>query len=314
MNRNDTSPSIHADRISIKQAILASNPAWQCFKPQTWHAIRDIAFDWIMVVICVWATHRIGWTITPIALVAIGNRQRALGNLLHEAGHGNLSTHRRINDYLAHLLLAAPLLNSLPVYRDLHARHHACLGDPQRDPDLLPSITYEGDQWYHVYVRFLMKFSVFRGSLIGHFANGNLTGCQQLGILAWWVVVTLLLTAVSHWFAILFVSLWFGARITVFHAITTFREMTDHYGLKPGTVFGYTREIPDHGLLSTLLHPHHNGYHLTHHLFPTVPYHQLPNLHKQLVRLDEFTDRAKVCTAYLAGSPSSVFGWGANHG
>ncbi|MBN3786560.1 fatty acid desaturase [Burkholderia sp. Ac-20353] len=314
MNQSDTSPSIRADRISIKQAMLARIPAWERPKPRTWRSIRDIAFDWIAIFVAVWATHRIGWTITPIALVMIGNRQRALGNLLHEASHGNLSARRHINDYLAHLLLAAPLLNSLPVYRDLHARHHAWLGDPQRDPDLLPSLTHEGDNWYHVYVRCLSKFSVFRGSLIGHFSNGTLTSYQQLGILAWWVVVGLSVAAANPHLAVLFVALWIGSRITVFHAITTFREMTDHYGLEPSGIFGFTREIPDHGLLSTLVHPHHNGYHLTHHLFPTIPYHQLPNLHTQLMGLDEFSDRAVVCPAYLIGFPSSVLGWGASHG
>jgi len=84
--------------------------------------------------------------------------------------------------------------------------------------------------------------------------------------------------------------------------------------LKPGGIFSFTREIPDHGPLSVLLHPHHNGYHLTHHLFPAVPYHQLPRLHAQLMELDEYDDRAFVCHAYLNGSPSGVAGWGAHHG
>ncbi|WP_267886374.1 fatty acid desaturase [Paraburkholderia xenovorans] len=105
-----------------------------------------------------------------------------------------------------------------------------------------------------------------------------------------------------------------GARATVFHAITTFREMTDHYGLEPEGIFRFTREIPNHGLLSTLLHPHHNGYHLTHHLFPAVPYHQLPRLHAQLMTLDDYAGRALVCHSYLKGSRSSVIGWGTNHG
>ncbi|AIO36880.1 fatty acid desaturase family protein [Burkholderia cenocepacia] len=314
MNRSDMLSSIHADRIAVKQAILARHPGWQRPKPQTWRSVRDIAFDWVTVFASVWVMHRVGWATTPIVLVVIGNRQRALGNLLHEASHGNLSPNRRTNDYLARLFLAPPLLNSLRLYRDLHARHHAWLGDAQRDPDLLPSITRDGDRWYDVYVRYLTQFSVFRGSLIGHFANIDLTNYQRLGIVAWWLTTILSLAAINLHFAILLVVLWLGSRATAFHAITTFREMTDHYGLERGSIFGFTREIPDHGLASTLLHPHHNGYHLTHHLFPTIPYHQLPNLHKQLTQLDEFADRAEICTAYLVGAPSSVSRWGANHG
>lgn len=306
--------SISADRISIRRALTAHDPAWQQPQPQTWRAIRDIVFDWMMIFISALVVYRVGWMITPVALVIIGNRQRALGNLLHEASHGNLSVHRRANDCLAHLFLAAPLLTSLPFYRDQHARHHAWLGDLQRDPDVLPQLAHDGDQWYHTYVRCLTKSTMFRGSVLGHFSGQNLSRHQQLVIVAWWIPVDLSMAVANLHFAMAFCALWLGARATVFHAITTFREMTDHYGLEPGGIFSFTREIPDIGLLSTLLHPHHNGYHLTHHLFPAVSYYQLPRLHAQLMTLDDYRRRALVCEAYLNSSPSGVTGWGKNHG
>lgn len=313
MNCNDAS-STNADRILVKQAILSRDPAWRLPKPQTWRAINDIAIDWLVIFISAWATFRIGWAISPLALVVVGNRQRALGNLLHEASHGNLSTNRQVNDRLAHLLLAAPLLTNLSVYRDQHGRHHAWLGDPERDPDILLQFTHEGDRWYHAYARCLVKSSVLGGSVMGHFSGKNLNCRQRVEIFAWWLATGLSIAMTNLHFAALFGAIWFGARVTVFHAITTFREMTDHYGLQPGGIFSFTREIPDHGPLSVLLHPHHNGYHLTHHLFPAVPYHQLPRLHAQLMKLDEYGERAFVCHAYLNGSPSGVAGWGEHHG
>ncbi|MBN3846119.1 fatty acid desaturase [Paraburkholderia sp. Ac-20342] len=313
MNHGDTS-MILIERISIKQSLLSHARVWQQPKVKTWYAVFDIALDWIVIYLSVFAVYQIGWALTPVALVAIGNRQRALGNLLHEASHGNLSQNRRLNDYLAHLLLAAPLLDSLTLYRELHARHHAWLGDAQRDPDLLPLLAHEGDRWFRVYARYLSKFSLICGSITGHLITGQCHYRQQFGIAAWWMATLSVLSAVNIHFAMVFLVLWFGARTTVFHAITTFREMTDHYGLKPGGIFSFTREIPDHGVVSTLIHPHHNGYHLTHHLFPAVPYHQLPELHAHLMTLPAFTERAIVCPAYLYGRHSSVFGWGVNHG
>ncbi|CAB5283797.1 fatty acid desaturase [Burkholderia multivorans] len=312
MNHGDTS-SILIDRISIKQSLLARTPVWQQPKAKTWRSVFDIAFDWIIIFLSVFAMYRIGWTAMPIALVAIGNRQRALGNLLHEASHGNLSQNRHLNDYLANLLLAAPLLNSLTLYRELHARHHAWLGDAERDPDFLPPLARKGDRWFRVYTRYVTKFSLVRVSLTGHLITGRYSYRPQLCIVAWWLATMSALIAASTRFGLLFLVLWFGARITVFHAITTFREMTDHYGLNPGGIFSVTREIPDHGIFSALLHPHHNGYHLTHHLFPAVPYHQLPYLHAQLMTLPAFTERAIVCSTYL-GQQSSVLEWGTNHG
>jgi fatty acid desaturase len=313
MDGGNTS-SIYIDRVSIRYALNARDPAWRQPRPQTWCAIRDIVFDWMMIFVSVWAVYRVGWVISPVALVIMGNRQRALGNLLNEASHGNLSARRQINDYLAHLLLAAPLLTSLSVYRDQHARHHAWLGDPKRDPDILLPLAQEGDRWFHAYARYLAKSTMLRGSVMGHFSGRNLSFRQQAQIIGWWLVAGLLIAMVDLHFAAVFGAVWLGARITVFHAITTFREMTDHYGLTPGGVFSFTREIPDHGPLSVLLHPHHNGYHLTHHLFPAVPYHELPRLHARLMELDEYGDLALVCHAYLNGSPSGVAGWEAHHG
>lgn len=222
MNYRNTSPT-SIDQISIKESLLAYAPAWQQPKAKTCRAIYDIAFDWVTVFVAVLAVHKIGWTITPIALVVIGNRQRALGNLLHEASHGNLSQRRDVNDYLAHLLLAAPLLGSLNIYRELHARHHAWLGDSQRDPDLLPSLAHDGDRWFEVYARCLSRPSLILGSLAGHLAAKKQMLRHRLGILAWWSAMVSALFAVNAHFAAVFLALWFGARVTVFHAITIFR-------------------------------------------------------------------------------------------
>lgn len=313
MNRGDPS-SIRANRRVIKHALLARNPAWQLPKIRAWRAAYDISFDWLSIFVSIWTVYRLGWVMAPLALLVVGNRQRALGNLLHEASHRNLSAHRQLNDYFAHVLLAPPLLSTLSVYRVQHAHHHAWLGDPQRDPDILVPPSCRSGQWVRAYTYFLTKSSLLRGSLAGHLSGENLNRRQRGGILAWWLVVGLSMMTINLDFALLFGALWFGARMTTFHAITTFREMTDHYGLSPGDIFSFTRDIPNHGLSSALLHPHNNGYHLTHHLFPTVPYYQLPAIQAQLSALQEYKDRAIVCPAYLTGAPSGVHGWGAHHG
>jgi len=293
--------------------MLVHEPAWHMCKAQVWRSLGDIAADWAMIIVATWVVYRIGWTFIPFGLVAVGNRQRALGNLLHEASHRNLSGHRRVNDGLAHLLLAPPLLNNLQIYRDSHAQHHAWLGHPLYDPDYLHPVRRDGDHWYHAYARYLTAFSMLRSTLIGHLFNKRASAHQQLYIFLWWVVLVTTLALIRPHFSAVFFALWVGSRITFFHAITTFREMTDHYGLEPDGIFKFTREVLDHGLLSMLIHPHHNGYHLTHHLFPSVPYHQLPRTHALLMGIGEYRDRAFVCSAYFGDSPSGVAGWGADH-
>jgi fatty acid desaturase len=54
--------------------------------------------------------HRFGWYCAPAVIAWIGNRQRALGNLLHDAARRNLATSPELNDALARLFRCAPAL------------------------------------------------------------------------------------------------------------------------------------------------------------------------------------------------------------
>jgi fatty acid desaturase len=306
------SSSVAADQAAIHSSIALTVPSWKIPEASTWRSLLDITVDWVIIYIAVWGAFRIGGWTTLLAVFVIGNRQRALGNLLHDAGHQNLIAQRRVNDSIAHILLAPALLSSLALYRQQHARHHAWLGDPAYDPDFIPRVSRQGDRWFHAYARVLTDPATWAGSLFGHIPSKRLTPPQRLAIFLWWGTYGVLLTVtVSMRFAVLFASLWMIARGTVFHAITTFREMTDHYGLEPRGIFRYTRDIPDHGLVSILLHPHHNGYHLTHHLFPHIPYYHLPHIHARLKQNPFFDRRAIICHAYLRSPPAAVDGWGA---
>lgn len=312
--RSTASSPVAADQAAIQSSIAFSGEAWPTPQPDVWRSLLDIAADWAIIFAAVCGADWMGRWIIPLAIFVIGNRQRALGNLLHEAGHKNLSAQRSVNDRIAHILLAPPLFNCLALYRQQHARHHAWLGGRSADPDFIPRITRPGDRWFHAYVHVLTDPKTWAGSLLGHIPVKRLPLRQRLRILLWWgIVVALLADMVGMHFALLFVSLWMIARGTVFHAITTFREMTDHYGLEPRGIFRYTRDIPDHGLVSMLLHPHHNGYHLTHHLFPHIPYYHLPDVHARLKKIPFFVGHAITCANYLGGSRAAVAGWGAQH-
>ena len=110
-------------------------------------------------------------------------------------------------------------------------------------------------------------------------------------------------------FTTVFLVLWLLARATVFHLITTFREMCDHFGLQPGGVFTFTRDMACHGAWRTLIHPRNNGYHLTHHLLPAVPYYRLPEAHRLLQHQQVFHESAKVCSAYFSGAEPVTRAW-----
>ncbi|MFM0433746.1 fatty acid desaturase [Paraburkholderia aspalathi] len=309
------SSSVIADQTAMHAAITFADADWQVPSPSTFQSLFDILFDWTIIYVAVWGAYRIGTCMTVIAFVIVGNRQRALGNLLHEASHQNLSAQRKVNDWIGQLLLAPALLADLAVYRFQHARHHVWLGDPIRDPDYLPRSPHKHYRWFGAYGYMLRDPSTWIGSLFGHLAGKRLSLSRWLAIILWWTALESVLYLLDgRHFAVLFLTIWVIAKATVFHAITTFREMNDHYGLESGGIFRHTRETPNLGLLSVLLHPHHNGYHLTHHLFPHVPYYHLPRTHARLRQVPFFNRLAIVCDDYVKGPNACVDGWGQAHG
>ena len=296
--------SVHARdavRHTSHQALLQLDPLRPVF---------DLVFDLLVIVAAVSGVVAWGLAWTPLALLLLGNRQRALGNLLHDAGHRNLCRHHLINDGLAHVLIAPLLFADLEHYQTTHFRHHQWLGRPEADPDFLVPPTTMPRHWAMRYRDCTFQRAAWWGSLWGHLAQPELSGWARAHIVLWWTIVLAVMHALvglnitAH-----AVGLWLLARASTFHLITTFREMCDHHGLRPGGVFSFTRDVVGHRLLRTLLHPRHNGYHLTHHLMPAVPYYRLPQAHELLRQLPIFQDRAQVCDGYLRGSAPVVRAW-----
>ncbi|MCW5667490.1 MAG: fatty acid desaturase family protein [Piscinibacter sp.] len=275
-----------------------------------WRPLLDIALDWSIVLLACLAVLELGAWAVPVALLVIGWRQRALGNLLHEAGHGNLHPSRRVNDWLARLALAWPGCTDLSRYRVDHYEHHRQLGDRQRDPDLLPRRGQHG--WLAHLAEFTLDLRLWWSAASGDLFARRTGQRARVAILAWWAGAAGLATlSVGEGFAAAFVALWFAARATTFHVLTMFREMCDHFAMEPDSIVGFTRECVGRGPLAWLIHPHNNGYHLTHHLLPSVPYYNLPRAQHLLAQLPMYRHHGHVYSTYLFGRDSIVASMGA---
>lgn len=309
-----TNRAVIHDQDLVRSAFPGWNTVHQAMTaPNVFRVVVDIAFDWLSIAGAMLLLHHFGWYCTPAAIAWIGNRQRALGNLLHDAAHRNLATSRQLNDTLARLLIAPPLFNSLATYRESHARHHAWLGDPRADPDYIDVRPAPGDRWWRPYLSVLLMPRTWTASIFGHLHSRQVTSLRKAGIVVWWIAI---LGVVTFCFGIhitfISVCLWILARATVFHAITTFREFCDHYGRQPGGVFNYTRDVSSHAIWRWVIHPRNNGYHLTHHLMPSVPYHRLPETQRRLLDLPCFSRAARICHSYFFGPDAVVREWELN--
>lgn len=302
---------IASDLAALRSQLhVSERRALALFFLKPWVPLRDILFDWLVVLGAVAATVWGGWGWALLAVLVIGNRQPALGNVLHDAGHGNLWRNRTGNDMVAHLLVAPLLFASLAHNRSTHFQHHARLGDAAADPDFLSNPQLPAGDWMSAYARFVFSWRTWLGSVGGHLVDPAVQVTSKIYMALWWAALLGLL----WWFvgtnlALTFAVLWLVARATAFHLITTFREMCDHFGLQPGGVFSFTRDMHCRGFWRSVIHPRNNGYHLTHHLLPAVPYYHLPAAHEALQQTALYRDRSKICTAYFSGAGSVIRSW-----
>lgn len=85
-----------------------------------------------------------------------------------------------------------------------------------------------------------------------------------------------------------------------------FRTIAEHLVLPNQTKLDASRHTDGTWIERLTLCPFNINYHLDHHLFPQVPWYNLPALHAQLLHDPEYRSRARLNRSYL-GRERSLF-------
>jgi fatty acid desaturase len=219
------------------------------------------------------------WPMRLAGYVAMGASLHALGILMHEAVHGNFFR-QRTRDRWAAFLLGVPILLSGSAYRVTHLLHHRFTRG-KRDPDEFANYFHHRHGlalfFYLWGIVGLLVFLVHvpvnawrRGTKRDRIAvlleYGAIVLLYSAGVIA--AVQLDLLPALLHvWLIPLAVS----------SAIVNVRGWSEHMLTQPGHPLTHTRTVTTNRIVRFLLC--NLNYHLEHHLFPGIPWYNLPRVH-----------------------------------
>lgn len=253
----------------------------------------------------------------PVYIVAgfiIGSRIQCLAVMMHDACHSMLFSNRRINDFVGDIFVAYPLGFSIHLYRANHMHHHRYTNTmrdrdyrvQQRDPDqhfpkrplamlwlLVRSVT--GLNFYRMArdSRIWAPFANFHNP--GRFGYDFPLALRIRYIV--WAVLFYGLILVSPWrwqiLGLLLIPQFIWAN--VFNRI---RAIAEHNGVANERELNGTRTIVPTLLDRFLIAPLNVSYHLEHHLFPSVPWQNLRQLHAHLMTDPNFAANAHVTQSY----------------
>ncbi len=229
----------------------------------------------------------LAWAVSLVALVVIGRCGRALECMVHEASHRNWQRQGRWNDLLANVLAGFPTASQVGEYRRSHMVHHARLGSAD-DPDILRYEKFDleamtglpGTQLVRGVVRRLPAYNWSWYTTIG-------TSPTTLALSgAWFAVVAGAMALVAGpSFAFVAWLHFLGGLGLALPVIRMLGEAGEHRFLAGDTAFNAT--ISNLGWAHRwVIHPHGDGHHSLHHLWSSVPHHQIRKMHLTLAELD----------------------------
>lgn len=241
-----------------------------------------------------------------LVVVILGGQQLCCAVLTHEAAHRTLFRTRRLNETVADWLCARPIWTDVERYRQHHIRHHAHTGTGQ-DPDMSlvePFPTTRRSMFRRfmrdllgltgirrVFGLFLMDIGVLKYTVAADVErlprNGRrLRDYARAGVLNMtpMLLSNIVLAGLLAACGVLWVySAWVVAYLTTFSLFIRIRSIAEHACTEKTTDYLKNTRTTRAGWLARLtVAPMNVNYHIEHHLMASVPFHQLPALHRLL--------------------------------
>lgn len=280
-----------------------------------------LAVDWLVIGLSIAAsiTFQSTW-VYLVSVLLIAARQHSLLIIMHEAAHRRISNRLFINDFVGDFFAALPIFMGVGGYREHHTQHHLHL-NTNKDPDWTRKIVHEEWQFPKTKKNFslmLLKYLFLGGSLrewvslmlifsgfSKHKGNISWLYSRELMVrLLYYGSAIALISYFSHWSYIFLY--WLGPYVFVMLLFQRIRSIAEHFGTSREHEFSETRNVLCSDFEAFFMGPHNVNYHLDHHIFPSVPFYNLPKLHLRLLAHEGYRQHAHLNKSYVLPGEGSL--------
>lgn len=269
-----------------------------------------LVLDWSLIVAAILASEYFWHPAVYIAAVlVIGGRMHALGVLMHEFAHFRFSWSKNASDWFANMFIAWPIGTTVNSYRLNHLAHHQHT-NTMDDPDWVAKLgvaKFTFPQPLRKIVAIAIGYFVviesvidLKSILVRVNKSDADTGAAKVGRLIFYTAVAGILTWTGSWVG--FLLYWLVPFLTAFMFFLYVRSVAEHFGSMNYEVeLDSTRTVRPHFWERLFFCPHNINYHLEHHLYPGVPFYNLPALQKLLLTDAEYQRKAHITRGYVTG-------------
>lgn len=238
------------------------------------------------------------WGLRMVGYVVMGMIIHGLGNFMHEGIHGNLFRDRRWDRWFG-FLAGAPTLFPITAYGTNHLLHHKHTRT-EKDPDEIGNITQSRTLRSLIFYAWFFVGTIIYSFRVPYVVHTRGTRHQRVAVVTERTLIMVLLFG-------LLASAWaFGFLDVVFHCwviplvlasgFANIRVWAEHQMTVPDHPLKQTRTVTSSAFYSFF--NINLNYHLEHHLFPGVPWYNLPKVHRLLLPEYERVG-ASVYSSYL---------------
>jgi len=290
-------------------------------------SVYHIAEVWLMVAATVYtsavlvplSSGVLGAIVYLAAVAVISSRQHTLMVLTHEGIHKRLSGTLWVNDWLARLTAAFPVFISLAKWRFIHLYHHQYTHTAD-DPDRAIYARYPlgSKKFLRLLLRdgcgmnvvTTLKYFIdiplvtrdFNRRFLGEAREAQYWQIADMRafVFFWSVILAGGLCLGGSRVVLLFVLYWLVPYCTFTQVFFRIRGAIEHGNVPdPDNPYQQTRTYFIHPTLGFFFSPKQVNYHLEHHLYPSVPFYNLPRLHALLQQV-VYPHKHAYCEAFAA--------------